>query len=142
MTRVDFYIHDSLSQLAQNVLMCRITEKAWKKNHKIFVRCLNEKSVKEMDDLLWSFSAESFVPHECQSENHTAPIIIGDKLSEAIKSDLLVNLGEDVPTTVSKFQRVVEPTGYDESSRNSARVKYKYYQDRGFPIFTHKINLS
>jgi DNA polymerase-3 subunit chi len=142
MTRVDFYIHDSLSQLAQNVLMCRITEKAWKKNHKIFVRCLNEKSVKEMDDLLWSFSAESFVPHECQSENHTAPIIIGDKLSEAIKSDLLVNLGEDVPTTVSKFQRVVEPTGYDESSRNSARVKYKYYQDRGFPIFTHKISLS
>lgn len=142
MTRVDFYIHDSLSQLAQNVLMCRITEKAWKKNHKIFVRCLNEKSVKEMDDLLWSFSAESFVPHECQSENHTAPIIIGEKLSEAIKSDLLVNLGEDVPTTVSKFQRVVEPTGYDESSRNSARVKYKYYQDRGFPIFTHKISLS
>jgi DNA polymerase-3 subunit chi len=142
MTRVDFYIHDSLSQLAQNVLMCRITEKAWKKNHKIFVRCLNEKSVKEMDDLMWSFSAESFVPHECQSENHTAPIIIGDKLSEAIKSDLLVNLGEDVPTTVSKFQRVVEPTGYDESSRNSARVKYKYYQDRGFPIFTHKISLS
>jgi len=142
MTRVDFYIHDSLSQLAQNVLMCRITEKAWKKNHKIFVRCLNEKSVKEMDDLMWSFSAESFVPHECQSENHTAPIIIGDKLSEAIKSDLLVNLGEDVPTTVSKFQRVVEPTGYDECSRNSARVKYKYYQDRGFPIFTHKISLS
>jgi len=142
MTRVDFYIHDSLSQLAQNVLMCRITEKAWKKNHKIFVRCLNEKSVKEMDDLMWSFSAESFVPHECQSENHTAPIIIGDKLSEAVKSDLLVNLGEDVPTTVSKFQRVVEPTGYDESSRNSARVKYKYYQDRGFPIFTHKISLS
>lgn len=142
MTRVDFYIHDSLSQLAQNVLMCRITEKAWKKNHKIFVRCLNEKSVKEMDDLMWSFSAESFVPHECQSENHTAPIIIGEKLSEAIKSDLLVNLGEDVPTTVSKFQRVVEPTGYDESSRNSARVKYKYYQDRGFPIFTHKISLS
>jgi hypothetical protein len=21
-------------------------------------------------------------------------------------------------------------------------VKYKYYQDRGFPIFTHKISLS
>ena len=142
MTRVDFYIHDSLSQLAQNVLMCRITEKAWKKNHEIFVRCLNEKSVKEMDDLLWSFSAESFVPHERQSENHTAPVIIGDRLSQAIKSDLLINLGEDVPTTVSKFQRVVEPTGYDESSRNSARVKYKYYQDRGFPIFTHKISLS
>ena len=122
--------------------MCRVTEKAWKKNHEVFVRCADEKSVKEIDDLLWEFSAESFVPHECQRENLIAPIIIGDKLPETIKSDLLVNLGDDVPTTVSKFQRVVEPTGYDESSRNSARVRYKYYKDRGFPIFTHKISLS
>ena len=142
MTRVDFYIHDSLSQLAQNILMCRITEKAWKQNHEVFIRCASEKSVKEMDDLLWGFSAESFVPHQCQDEHHAAPVIIGDRLSEAIKSDLLVNLGEDVPTSVSKFQRVIEPTGYDEGSRESARTRYKYYQDRGFPIFTHKITLS
>ena len=142
MTRVDFYIHDSLSQLAQNILMCRITEKAWKQNHEVFIRCASEKSVKEMDDLLWGFSAESFVPHQCQDEHHAAPVIIGDRLSEAIKSDLLVNLGEDVPTSVSKFQRVIEPTGYDEGSRESARARYKYYQDRGFPIFTHKISLS
>ena len=142
MTRVDFYIHNSLSQLAQNILMCRITEKAWKKNHRVFIRCASQKFVKEMDDLLWEFSAESFVPHERQDENLSAPIIIGDRLPEAIKSDLLINLGQDVPATVSKFQRVIEPIGYDESSRDSARVRYKYYKDRGFPIFTHKINLS
>ena len=142
MTRVDFYIHDSLSQLAQNILMCRVTEKAWKKNHKVFIRCASKKSVEEMDVLLWEFSPDSFVPHKREGENLSAPIIIGDKLPETIKSDLLVNLGGDVPTTVSKFQRVIEPTGYDEVSRDSARTRYKYYKDRGFPIFTHKITLS
>jgi DNA polymerase-3 subunit chi len=122
--------------------MCRVTEKAWKKNHEVFIRCASEKSVKEIDDLLWTFSAESFVPHERQGEDLIAPVIIGDKLPEKMKSDLLVNLGEDVPATVSKFQRVIEPTGYDEGSRESARMRYKYYKDRGFPIFTHKISLS
>jgi len=142
MTRVDFYIHDSSSQLAQNILMCRVTEKAWGKNHQVFIRCINEQNVKEIDDLLWKFSETSFVPHEPLGGNLGAPIIVGEKLPETIKSDVLVNLGEDVPAVVSKFHRVIEPAGYNEYSRTRARERYKYYKDRGFPIFTHKVGLS
>lgn len=142
MTRIDFYIHDSLNALAQNILMCRVTEKAWKNKHQVFIRCTDNVNVETMDELLWKFSDTSFVPHERQNESIESPVIIGEKVEEMKNSDVLVNLGIDVPNAVSKFHRVVEPAGYNEESRNEARERYRYYKDRGFPIFTHKVGLS
>ncbi|MEQ8659221.1 MAG: DNA polymerase III subunit chi [Gammaproteobacteria bacterium] len=44
-----------------------------------------------------------------------------------------------MPAAASRFERVIESAGHDEPSRQAARARYRYYQDRGFPLHTHKI---
>jgi DNA polymerase III subunit chi len=44
-----------------------------------------------------------------------------------------------VPPWFGRFNRVAEPVGADEAARAAARERYRYYQDRGYTLNTHKL---
>jgi DNA polymerase-3 subunit chi len=51
--------------------------------------------------------------------------------------DILVNLSGEVPDFFSRFSRVAEVVPLDDTKRDSARVNYKFYKDRGYPLAYH-----
>ena len=54
--------------------------------------------------------------------------------------DLLINLTTSVPDFFSRFERVVETTGITDQQREEARERYRFYQQRGYALETHKIS--
>lgn len=139
MTRIDFYVQNRANQIAHEHLICKITEKAWQNQHAIFLLCSNTEQVDRFDELLWKFSATSFIPHSPACDGDGKVVILSSERKTLRNYEVLINLTTDVPEHAGKFVRVIESTGYNEAMREDARKKYKYYKDRGYPIFTHEI---
>lgn len=142
MTRVNFYISPNTSVDANLQLACRIAEKAYGKQHKIYIHVSSAEQAKRLDDMLWVFRQGSFIPH-CQSHHENsqdAAVVIGHEALPEIKPDVLINLADDVPNFFTRFERVAEIVSGDEPTRNSARERFKFYRERGYPLETHELN--
>ena len=141
MTQVDFYILKDNSPQAQNLLTCRLSEKAYKQGHQVFINTNTSEQLKQLDDMLWTFSANSFLPHGCYEKHadSTHPVLLGHAIEPEGPSDVLVNLCSDVPAFFSRFNRVAELVGGDESQRQAARERFRFYKDRGYTLNTHKL---
>lgn len=144
MTRVDFYVMENPSARQHGHLVCRLAEKAWREGHRVHIRCDSGESAVSLDDLLWSYKDTSFLPHAKSDDPDasTAPITIGHKSDLPATTDILINLADDVPDYFSRFERVIETTGSDDSARVAARGRYRYYQERGYTLNTHKLETT
>ncbi len=142
MTRVDFYVSPNQAAEANLQLACRIAEKAYSKNNRIYVHVQDTQQAKRLDELMWVFRDGSFVPHCQNTDNLTAQaaVIIGYDEMPEIAPDVLINLAEEVPNFFTRFERVAEIVSGPESARNIARSHFKFYRERGYPLETHELN--
>lgn len=142
MTRVDFYLLPGNNRQEREKLACRLTEKAWKLGHKIYLHSGSESESRQLDDLLWSFRAKSFVPHDQleNSDEAIAPVLLGHTEEPTLPAhDVLINLSAVVPSFFSRFERVIELINEDETIRKAGRDRYRFYQERGYTLNTHNI---
>jgi len=140
MTRVDFYILPDTAPQAAPLFACRLSEKAWKQGHRVFINTDSAAQMKQLDDLLWTFRAGSFLPHAVYKDADSAePVLLGQGVDPAGQHDVLVNLSGAVPAFFGRFNRVAELVSGDESARTAARERYRFYQDRGYTLETHKL---
>jgi len=141
--RVDFYVIASSGPRARLEFACRLAEKAWLHNHRVFVRAGSEDEARVFDELLWAFHDRSFVPHELAAADGaaTAPVSIGTVLPEGRCDDLvLLNLGEDVPARFAEFARIAEIIDADEARRRQGRERFRHYREQGIAPETHKLD--
>lgn len=138
MTQVDFYTHVE-NKHHTAVLLCN---KAVERGMRVVVYAPDPATADEVDRLLWSAPPTGFVPH-CLADDALAsvtPVIIDRRASASSHDDLLINLGAERPSHFSRFQRLVEIVGLDESDRQAARERYRFYRDRGYEIRSHDLS--
>jgi len=142
MTQVDFYVLSDAEAKARNLWACKVADKAYRSGHRVFMLAANQQQVEELDRLLWTFSQNSFTPHEtCQGSinNEQTPILIGDGEVPETWHDVLISLADEVPSFFSRFDRVVEIVPGDEEHKKNARDRFRFYRDRGYPLESHQI---
>lgn len=147
MTKVSFYVLQSAAQQDKDrlLLACRIAEKALRaaveKPSLTYIYCPDVAELATLDDLLWTFRQGSFVAHEklgaVRDWTDAAPVIIGSEEPAKELNGVLINLAAEVPLFFSRFERVAEIIG--NAGRDSGRLRYQFYKDRGYPLETHKI---
>lgn len=96
-----------------------------------------------LDQALWTFSALDFLPH-CRADApapllKASPIVLAEVPVALLGHDVLVNLGSGVPAGFEHFGRLVEVVDTGDSDRAQARVRWKHYTDRGYPIVRHDL---
>ncbi len=139
--QITFYVFQD-PQKAQDRLgfACRLIEKAYQKGHQLFVLIDDQQRAQEFDELLWTFSANSFVPHDLSPVTQTpSPITIGTQMSDSRHHDVLINLSNTLPEPFEKYQRLLEIIAGDPRQIASARERYKQYRNRAYTIETHKM---
>ena len=152
MTRIDFYTLSTDNLDARLRVACRIAQKAVQQRHHVFVNAADETDANRLDDLLWTFSQGSFIPHLVAGRGAVAdgdePVVIGvgdtdsadDPPAEAGEHwDVMINLAQEVPGFFSRYARVAEVVDADPARRTQGRQRYRYYQDRGYKLETHPI---
>ena len=142
MTRIDFYVLKDNKANSRLDFVCRLAEKVYQQGHRTLLHTDDAKQAGIMDDLLWTWRQGSFIPHEIQTDATTpdSPIIINHE--PELKTDLhgvLINMASEVPLFFSQFERVTEIVDQNEQTRQSARQRYRFYQDRGYPLESHDI---
>ena len=144
MTQVDFYISDSDSADARLRLACRIVDKAVERDHHVFIHATSDEEARQLDELLWTFSQGSFIPHRVVRdelrEPPLEPVLIGVNQPPAPgRWEVLINLAADVPEFFSRYERVAEVVDADAARREQSRERYRFYRDRGYKLNTHQV---
>lgn len=142
MTRVSFYILNSQDPHSRQAFACRLAEKAWREGHQVFIYTENADQSAAMDNALWAFRPESFVPHQIMAESAavTAPVLISHGNTPPPRlMDVLINLNAEQPLFFSQFERLAEIINDEQQVKQHGRQRYKFYQDRGYHLDTHHI---
>ncbi len=138
MTRIDFYTH-----VADKIpVALRLTCKAWAQGMPVWLRVADDDMAAALDRLLWTHPQAEFVPH-CLSDHdlaHETPIVIDAREQEPRSHRLLINLRSDHPVYFARFERLAEVVGLADHDVLPARDRYRFYQQRGFPITTHNLS--
>ncbi|WP_295855337.1 DNA polymerase III subunit chi, partial [uncultured Xylophilus sp.] len=72
-----------------------------------------------------------------------SPIVLALDHETAPHHQVLVNLGDEVPPSFSRFERLIEIVSRDDAEdRNQARARWKHYADRGYAIVRHDLQLK
>ena len=139
MSRVDFYILSDGNNVDR--FACAIATKAWSGGNRVHIHTQSEENATQFDDLLWVYKDISFVPHEIfdGNVNEETPVTIGYGNHSPQASQVMINLGSDIPDFASSFERIVEIVGGNESNKQLARQRYRQYKAAEYEIHDHKI---
>ncbi len=143
--QVDFYILGATAAHERLRTACRLAEKAWQKGHRVFIHTDSKETASSVDDMLWTYRQDSFVPHALYGDRlkvdaeSLEPVVVGDGTTQPADIDVLINLTETVPSFADKSARIAEIVGAGEAARRAGRVRYREYRDRGIPIQQHNL---
>ena len=140
--RIDFYLVREPAADAGEVTACRIAEKAWSRGHRVHVHTDSPDSARRLDDLLWTWRDESFVPHSrCEGDETEggSPVTIGWRKVPEFADDLLLNLDVRVPEGFARFSRIAEIVDGREASIAAGRERYRRYREHGCEPSTHRL---
>jgi DNA polymerase III subunit chi len=140
MTRVGFYVIQSGEPGERLSVAMRLTDKAFQQGHRIYINAADREQAQALNEQLWQFRRESFLPHGLNGEEDSeSTIAIGWGQDPGAHCDLLINLQLDVPPFFSRFQRVAEVVTQDEASLAALRASWKFYKERGYQLEKHDL---
>ncbi len=123
------------------LLVCKLAQKAHDAGLWTLVLTRDAAQAEQLDDLLWSFDEDAFVPHQIagladegdeEDGDHLAPVLIAPPSVDTPVRPLVINL-RDTPVEGS-FDRVLEVVPADESARGPLRERWRQYQARGLEL--------
>lgn len=135
MTRVDFYLANGDKHLAA----CKLVHKAFRLGHRIYLRTQDASETERLDELLWTFAAGSFIPHRRDGNDARVPVMIGHEMPPEALNDVMVSLAQDVAPYYERFQRVAEIVGAEDTDKQRARERFRFYRERGCSPETHTL---
>jgi DNA polymerase-3 subunit chi len=144
--RVDFYHLANDQEHRRRLFCCRLAEKAWKLGNRIFVLCDDDKFCHLLDELMWTYRDDGFLPHAlADTADATAdtPILLGERLPADEHFDLVISMFEQVPAQIaqisSQTDRIAEIINQDPNRKQQGRIRYSYYDKNKYPLEYHEI---
>lgn len=141
MTEIYFYsgARDKL------VTACRLCAKALQQGMRVLVYSVDTTVSTKVDELLWTFSATSFIPHySVLNQNDEgvidlSPVVISNNVPSDVSFDVLLNLHHEPPPMFEQFNRLIEIVDLSEQDSERGRDRYRCYKQKGLAIHHHQL---
>tara|TARA_B110000238_G_scaffold195141_1_gene233953 strand:+ start:495 stop:956 length:462 start_codon:yes stop_codon:yes gene_type:complete len=107
----------------------------YRQKQKVFIYSQDQEKAHDIDEMLWAFDANSFVPHNLKGEgpSYGAPVEISWQAPTG-RRPILINLTDTVPDFVGQFSQVIDFVPNDETLKQLARERFKAYRQLGFTL--------
>jgi DNA polymerase-3 subunit chi len=141
MAEVSFYVLPSESLQERYLFACKLIEKAYRSGSYCYVLTDNAEQSRHLDDLLWTFRAGSFIPHQLYTgelPGFEKVILIGSVDAPENWQKTLFNLSSHYPEMGPQTERILEILDNSETTKAAGRDRYRQYQLSGIKITTHK----
>ncbi len=138
MPRADFYlIQKERFREEPLLLVCELARKALDANLSTLVLARDVDQAERLDDLLWSFDDDAYIPHQLagDDEDELAPVLIAAPDADTPMRTLVINLRD--AAVQGSVERVLEVVPADDGARGPLRERWKQYKSRGFDLKKH-----
>ncbi|ASF45535.1 DNA polymerase III subunit chi [Methylovulum psychrotolerans] len=142
MPDISFYLLSSTSAQERYLFACKLIEKAYRSGVACYVLTDRAEQSQLLDNLLWTFRAGSFIPHQIYNgQIPDAPLVtlIGHQPAPAAWRHTLINLSTHCPEAFLHLQRLLEILDQNEETKAAGRQRYRQYQQAGISIATHNL---
>ncbi|HRD66534.1 MAG TPA: DNA polymerase III subunit chi [Candidatus Competibacter sp.] len=141
MPRIDFYVLPDQKDNGRALLACRLADKAYSLGHTVYVLAGSEAQAAALDDLLWTFRQDSFIPHERYPlvGEESSPVLIGTVLPAEATAQVLINFAGRLPEGFERYERVVELVDQHPEVLAKSRERFRQYREQGCAPETHKL---
>ncbi|MGY6276822.1 DNA polymerase III subunit chi [Methylomonas sp. MgM2] len=136
-----FYVLASTSQHERRDFACKLIEKIYRSGEFCYVLTDDSEQAAEIDKLLWTFRAGSFVPHQLYQgglPDYKNTILIGGDDIPVEWQNVIVNLSSHFPPVKPPTKRILEILDNSEECKRAGRQRYRHYQEAGLEITTHR----
>ena len=144
MSKVTFYI---LNEIANETVpahfaqACSLAAFYYQQNRKVFIYTDNQQDAFLVDEYLWQFDGDSFVPHNLLGEGPKfgTPVEIS-WMPPIHPRPILINLSLQLPDFSNNFQQIIDFVPHNEQLKIAARLRYSAYKKLGHSLSTEKIS--
>jgi len=134
MPEVWFY---HLERSSLDAVLPGLMEKGLERGWRALVRTTSNERVRALDDVLWTYRDDSFLPHGSADDPDTElqPILLAHDAGAQGKRELLVLIDSAEPGEIDAFERVILLfDGQDEDALKEARARWKTFQEQGVQV--------
>lgn len=134
MTEVSFY-HLQRQPLSQ--ALPKLLERALAAGHRAVVLAGSQERVEALDNTLWVYDPDSFLPHGTARAGFAEqqPIYLTTEDDNPNQASLLVLIDGMEPADISAYARCLDLfDGNDQAAVDAARLRWKKYKDAGHQV--------
>lgn len=131
----DETINDGTDATSAFYHACLQARHFYRQGQRVYIYTQNKQDAEQIDELLWAFDSDSFVPHNLSGEGpkQGSPVEISDQPIRG-RRPVLINLTATVPNFANQFQFIVDFVPSDETLKQQARERFKAYRQWGFQV--------
>jgi len=145
--QTDIYINKGSSFTELATLACRLSEKVLDAKQTATIVCASEMDAKSLDETLWSFRDDAFIPHQAStsvSKNYPVAVTHYEALESAAdsqdtKTDTLIYLEPRLLSREPTHTRRLILVSNDEKNLNEGRALFKRLKTSVAKIQTHDL---
>ncbi len=141
MIKVNFYLLKQDSEQASRALACRLAEQQAKPGQRIYLLAGSPEDARELDQLLWSFVPEGFVPHALAGSAEAAQttIVIGHDPQAPEGTTCILNLGSEAPLNLPSLTTIAEFVPNEDEAKARSRTLWNLYKQLGYELQHHQL---
>jgi len=140
MARVNFYLLPQQQESAKRQFACRLADKLWRQGLAVQLHAASADEAQELDQLLWCFSPESFLPHHLQGEpvmDMRSVVLSWGPM--AVLAPNLLNLTDTLPAAHQRFETIAEFVLDEDTDKAHSRELWNRYKQAGHALQHHRI---
>ena len=141
MTKANFYLLKHDSEQARLTLACRLAEQQARQGQRICILTDSIEAAQEVDQLLWAYAPESFLPHALADDAAAAqvPVVISHGTEAPAGTTCILNLGSEAPLNQPTLSAIAEFVLNDDESKARSRARWNLYKQLGYELQHHQL---
>jgi len=137
MSQADFYVLPDAEPDSRTAFLCRLADKVLGKGLQAYIQVTSEAEAERLDQLLWDYRPDAFIPHGKLGSKPGSPVQIGwgDQLPE--HRDVYINLNLEAGEEILKFSRILEIVIQQPDILAATRKNFALYKANGITPKMH-----
>jgi len=134
MTEIRFY---HLQQTSLENALPEILLKAVEREYKIIIKCSNKEEVEAIDEMIWTYRKDSFIPHGCKKNGfeNEQPIWITSKDENVNNANMLLLINNAESELIENFDLCCKIfDGADNEILEKSREHWKEYKNKDYGL--------
>ena len=122
---------------------CSLASYFYLQNKKVFIYTDNQQDAFAVDEYLWQFDGDSFVPHNLLGEGPSYGTSVEISWQAPTHPrPILINLSTNTPDFAINFQQIIDFVPFAEPLKIAARTRYSAYKKMGLTVSTQTVENS